>query len=454
MTLHSPEDRLHRLVKEAIDSGAADSLEAAQAMFEGYRLTLNIDPEAASQPDHQSALLTAVALGRRVFLGGVTVRGQLDVPLTIDLPLGPTLAGAVRQLGGGTAIAPDGAPQISIGGPAVPRSASVHLRTCWWDWRAGAAPAHTDLPPNGAAMPLSPMLAAALAVSETFFHVRGGSPAAGRRALGLSLWNPAARDWMNPSAGGPPLERLPASLWLIGLGHLGQAYLWALGLLPYHDPSQLDLVLQDVDVITPSTESTSILTDASMIGLQKTRAMSSWAEHRGFSTRIVERMFDAEFRHRDDEPSVALCGLDNALGRRALDKVGFDLVVEAGLGRGHRDFHSLRLHTLPALRGADEIWKTSAGGEDLTDRPGYRKLLAEGSLDQCGITLLAGKAVGAPFVGATSACLVISEVLRLLHQGPVHQLIELDLLGIGHQTTVPQARDFSGFNPGFTSSRQ
>jgi len=453
MTLHSPEDHLHRLVKEAIDSGAADSLEAAQALFEGYRLTLNIDAEAVRQPDHQSALLTAVALGRRVFLGGVTVCGPLEVPLNVDLPLGATLAGAVRQLGGRTGTSPDGGPQISIGGLAAPRAAGVHLRTCWWDWRAGAAPAHMDLPPNGAAMPLSPMLAAALAVSEAFFHVRGGTPTAGRRAVGLSLWDPASRDWLNSSAAGPTLERLPASLWLIGLGHLGQAYLWALGLLPYADPSQLDLVLQDVDVVTASTESTSILTDASMIGTRKTRSTSRWAEQRGFSTRIIERMFDAEFRRRDDEPPVALCGLDNALGRRALDKVGFDMVVEAGLGRGHRDFHTLRLHTLPALRSADEIWKTSVEDEDLTDRPGYRKLLADGSLDQCGVTLLAGKAVGAPFVGATAACLAVAEVLRLLHQGPVYQLVDLDLLGVSHQAAVIQAGDFSAFNPGFTAIR-
>jgi hypothetical protein len=454
MPLHSHADQLHRLVKEAIDSGSAESIEAAQALFEGYRLTLNIDADHVRQPDHQAALLTAVALGRRIFLGGVTVRGPLDGPLHLDLPLGATLAEAVRRLGGRPGAEPSTAPQISIGGSIAPRSTGVHLRTCWWGWRGGAAPAHVYVPPNGPAMPLSPMLAAALAVSEAFFHVRGGTPAAGRRMVGLSLWDPAARDWMTASADGPSLERLPASLWLIGLGHLGQAYLWALGLLPYADPSQLDLVLQDVDVVTPSTESTSVLTDASMIGLRKTRTMSGWAENRGFSTRIMERMFDAEFRRRDDEPPVALCGLDNALGRRALDKVGFDLVVEAGLGRGHRDFHTLRLHTLPALRSADEIWKAGVEGEDVTDRPGYRKLVTDGSLDQCAVTLLAGKAVGAPFVGATAACLAIAEILRLLHEGPVHQLIDFDLLGIGHQAAVRQTRDFSGFNPGFLAIKQ
>ena len=83
-----------------------------------------------------------------------------------------------------------------------------------------------------------------------------------------------------------------------------------------------------------------------MAGTMKTRAMASWAEQRGFGTRIHERLFDASFTRRDDEPAIALCGIDNALGRRALDRVGFAFVVEAGLGRGHRDFRTIRMHTL------------------------------------------------------------------------------------------------------------
>ena len=48
-------------------------------------------------------------------------------------------------------------------------------------------------------------------------------------------------------------------------------------------------------------------------------------------------------------------------------------------------------------------------------------MLKGGELDRCGVTLLAGKAVGAPFVGAATATLAVSEVLRLLHGGPVQQ---------------------------------
>jgi hypothetical protein len=112
---------------------------------------------------------------------------------------------------------------------------------------------------------------------------------------------------------------------------------------------------------------------------------------------------DASLARQDDEPAIALCGIDNAFGRRALDRVGFPFVVEAGLGRGHRDFRTIRMHTLPGSRPAAEIWKSGTQGDDVSDRSAYRCMLQDGELDQCGITLLAGKAVGAPLVGAGGA---------------------------------------------------
>jgi hypothetical protein len=266
----------------------------------------------------------------------------------------------------------------------------------------------------------------------------------------MSLWDLRPDvDWLAASPSERELAYLPSNLWLVGLGHLGQAYLWALGLLPFPDPSKLQLVLQDTDTITPSTESTSILSDAQSIGLKKTRAMAAWSDRRGFSTAIHERLFDATFRRQPDEPAIALCGIDNAVGRNALDKVGFDLVVEAGLGRGHRDFRTMRLHTLPGSRPAAALWRGHDRSEDVARQRAYQRLMREGLLDRCGVTLLAGKSVGAPFVGAAAATLVLADVLRLLHGGPIHQMVDLDLLCIEHRSAVLNAVDFSRFNPGF-----
>ena len=192
-----------------------------------------------------------------------------------------------------------------------------------------------------------------------------------------------------------------------------------------------------------------MLTSAAQVGQKKTRTMATWAQQCGFTTSIQERLFAADFTRQANEPSVALCGLDNAIGRRALDQVGFDFVVEAGLGRGYRDFRTMRLHTLPGPREASSLWTATDTAEDLASRPAYQELLKEGNLDRCGVTLLAEKSVGAPFVGAVAACLAISEILRLLHGGPIHQSLNLDLQAVEHCFAVPHPSDFSLINPGF-----
>ena len=449
-------DTLHRLVKQAMDSGECASVEEAEALFRGYRLHLEIDAADARSVEHQVTLLTAIALAKRVFLGGVTVDAAalVDVPRLVPLPLPATLGDAVTAVGASAAaaVAPAGTPTITIGRVPRERRAGFQVRTTSAGWRGGIVPAHVDANACGApAMPLASMLSAALAVNEAFFFVRDGAPSAGRRSVGFSLWQPSEADWLSELPGEPQATFLPSRLWLIGLGHLGQAFLWGLGLLPYPEPGKLSLVLQDGDVVTPSSESTSILTDPSMVGEKKTRAMAAWAARRGFQTTIVERLFDASTKRRQGEPSVALCGIDNPLGRRQLDDGGFDAVVEVGLGRGFHDFRRLRLHTLPGPKKAVELWgpvsETRTG--DLTDRAAYRRLLEVGSLDQCGVTLLAGKAVGAPFVGAVAAALALAEVLRLLHGAPLDQMVDLDLQCAEHRTVVLNPFDFSRLNPGY-----
>ena len=342
-------DSLHRLVKQAIDSRAVASVDEAEAQFGSYRLRVEIDHSTVADQVQQAALLTTVALARRVFLGGVSVIGPMDAPLILAMPFGHTLGDAVQVLGATPGDVDGETPTIVIGGNARARRSGFCVRTAAAGWRGGILPVHSELQPDGeGAMPLSGMLAAGLAVNEAFLFMNGRMPAAGRRALGLSLWSPGREaDWLQADQSEPVLTYLPSRLWLIGLGHLGQAYLWGLGLLPYQEPGDVTLVLQDIDIITESTESTSILTDSAMIGQKKTRAMAAWAEQRGFATALQERKFAADFRRQAEEPSVALCGLDNAAGRRALDQVGFDLIVDAGLGRGHRDFRSMRLHVLP-----------------------------------------------------------------------------------------------------------
>lgn len=203
-------DRVHRLVKEALDRGTVGSLEEAEALFQRYRLVLEIGATEAANAGHQATLLTAVALGRRVFLGGVLVRLGADAPLLVPLPLAPTLRDAIVELGGclSDETVPDELPIIVIGGSPRPRDVPFKIRTLARGWRGGIVPAESARHDGEEPMPLAAMLAAAFAISEAFLYIRGENAAAGYRSVGLSLWNPHPDvDWLAPSSNEPKIGR-------------------------------------------------------------------------------------------------------------------------------------------------------------------------------------------------------------------------------------------------------
>lgn len=448
-------DRLNRLVKLAVDTGEAATIEDAERLFAGYRLAVSVGAYAATSPTGQAALLTAVNTGRRSLLGGIEVAGIADMPLLVPLTPYRTLEEAVAGLGGKVvnAVRQD-APLVVIGDGAVETGHRFAVRTTFEGWAGGIVPVGADAMRLGERREFVPsgVLAGALAVAEAFQHLRGSQPAAGRRSTGLSLWRPDL-DWRDAEAAGPDISRLPSALWLIGLGNLGQAYLWTLGLLPYDDPCEVRLVLQDFDVLAASNDSTSLLTQQALIGQYKTRAMARWAERRGFRTAIVERRFTSDFRVGADDPAVALCGVDNALARAALEDVGFGRIIEAGLGGGTSDFLGFRTHVFPGARKARDIWRSNATDNAIRiDLPAYKSLAATGA-DHCGLTQLAGRTVGAPFVGAIAGAAVIAELLRLVNGAHGYDLVDGHLKDLNHHTVVP-AENPAPFNPGATEARR
>ena len=290
----------------ALDTGEVATVGAAYELFRSYRLAVLIGPELATSPAHQASLLTIVNTGRRAMLGGVVVVGALDVPLLVPIPGCAQLSEAVEHLGGlRVSETPAGVPTLILGdATAISEPGCISLAVTFENWRGGVIPTSDGRRLGEAgAIATAAVLAGALGVSEIFQHLRG-NPMAGRRSVGLSLWSPGHLEWETAPTG-PASLVLPSRLWLIGLGHLGQAYLWTLGLLPYNTPGDVKLVLQDFDRLTPANDSTSLLTNAKNIGEQKTRAMAEWAEARGFRTRLVERAFPGGIAIADDEPRLA-----------------------------------------------------------------------------------------------------------------------------------------------------
>ena len=314
---------------------------------------------------------------------------------------------------------------------------------------------------SGAAIILAGIQAAALGVSEIFQQALG-NPVPGRREVGISLWRPD-QEWRSAPAG-PKLEYLPASLWLLGLGHLGQAYAWTLGMLPYANPGAVEIGLLDFDTVVRGNMATQLLVRPSHIGLRKTRLVAAALEEIGLNTRIVERAFDANFHPEShpvltrDEARNALAGFDNVAPRRQLESAGFDRVVDAGLGAGAHEYLDILVHTFPAAESPATAFEEHSQSRPAL-KPAYEREVArqvQGGAGRdaarCGLLELAGVTVAAAFVGTIASTLVVADILRLLHAGENYSVIALDLRAPNHLTAVLNTEPVTGPPPPYTAA--
>jgi hypothetical protein len=433
-------ESMHRLAKMALDSGEVDSPEAALALFSRYRVRIHLGRGWADTLAGQACFLTALNTCARAFLGGVEVHGDLDSVLRVPLFEGRCGGDVVEELGGGVAAAlATNLPTIAIGEPPLDLPQGFCVRLGWDGWCASVVPAGERQPLSCQRdNPMAGVAAAALGVNEAFLYVRGDLLDAGHRTVGLSLWNPLAiSNWR--AHVGPDLQYLPRALWLVGLGHLGQAYAWTLAMLPY-PKARAHLVLQDFDKAAKSNLSTCMLLGAADLGKRKVRLVAERLEQAGFTTDLVERRLGPDHRVLAGEPTTALIGVDNVAARRDLDTANFGLVVEAGLGSGYRDFRNIRTHTFPGPRQPSQIWTADAGAQaGVKLNEAYKKLAAERG-DLCGMTLLASRAVATPFVGALAATLVLAEVVRPLHGGGIHAALDIQMKNLAFRIGPASAR--------------
>ncbi|MBR0554416.1 hypothetical protein J5J10_01895 [Ciceribacter sp. L1K23] len=434
---------LNRTAKLDVDGGSVADFEQAVRRLETHRVQVRVGSEVARSASHQAALLTVVNIAHRFALGGVFIEGDLSAASLIGADMGLPLGEAVRKLGGTDGKFEPGLPTIVIG--TVSDQSEPAIIVTFEGWRGGVVRrSSARLSELTSVMPAA-VLAGAIATAEAFSMLRGNVEA-GRRAVGLSLWRPdASGDWLGSMSNGPELVALPDHLWVLGLGHLGQAFLWTLMLCDFPEPQKVRLTLQDMDRVSISTQSTSILSWPGRVGERKTRDVGSILEARGFQTTLIERPFDGNFRHDGTmDPAVLVCGVDNALARARLETPGFPFIVEAGIGHTSMDFSALRVHTFPSSgKSAAELWSEREARRIANlDKPAYKRL-ADGARNVCGLERLAETAVGVPFVGTVGGCIMLAEVLRLLSGDQPDKLVDLDLRSMKSRRAFVNSFDFA-----------
>lgn len=85
-------------------------------------------------------------------------------------------------------------------------------------------------------------------------------------------------------------------------------------------------------------------------------------------------------------------------------------------------------------------------------QPAYQSLANTGLRDQCGLTLLAGRSVGAAFVGAATAALVIAELVRMVLGVHSYEIIDGTLRSLLHRKALKNGEVADPFNPGYTKA--
>lgn len=457
----SPDD-LGRTLKIELDEGRAATAEEAERLTATYRIGVRLGEGFWTNRTATAAALTTINCAVRAFRGDVFVAANGDAVIPYGWGLGRRLSDIVDSYGA-TLVdrLPDDLPFIvSINEPRSTdrtREGPTILHATWDGWAGGVVIESGHRRSEDDDQPLAGVVAGALAVSEAFQSIRGFA-LAGSRPIGLSLWRPDL-SWLDPVGRGPALDVLPEKIWLLGLGHLGQAYAWSLGWLPY--PRGAPMVgLVDPQYVVKANVDTGLLAAVEHVEKRKTRVVADRLEALGMRTLLVERDFDANFRRGPNEPALAFAGFDSPEPRWHLETAGFMRIVDAGLGGGPQYLEML-LHAFPSeLRPATAFPQAERpDAEALLDRPAYAAEIARREADgltneaaRCGVVEIAGRTVGAAFVGAAASALVLAEELRALHDGPRFEVVSWSLRSPEHIEAVVNPAPGPETNPGYVTA--
>jgi hypothetical protein len=422
-----------RITKVMADAARVGSFSEAEARLDSIQLDVVVGDDQLGTPAGQAAALTAVATARKCF-GGVTIVAEKDAPLIAALPVGKTLLKAARRLGARMATKSRTSATHTIRIGSTPTPAGWNL-SCWWDrWLAGTR-AFDDDGPGDSRLPLAGVFAGALAVRQVFACVVANRNLPPRDAT-VSLWMP----WepVDRSVNRPERFDVPDKLWLLGLGHLGQAFVWNLCFLG--GSGDRLAVLQDDQKIGVENEATSLLVlpNGRQIGKRKTRVADAWLEGSGWRTQLIERRHLGDVAITDKDPPYLLSGLDRLEPRLTLARHGFPFMLDAGIGHGPGDFEGIQVRTIAKGQAIEGLWdkpKTDDEGtpKGLLSRQAYVEL--ERHVGQCGTVEFAQASVAVPFVGAATGALVIASVIQLasLQASPLFLQMEL---GAPEMTTI------------------
>lgn len=386
-------ESLNRTMKLAMDEGRVESYQEAIELFRSFRIRLLVAPGFSSIPGAEAAVLTLLRAGPKTFLGGVELVGPFNERCTLAWFANKSLGDVAAECG--VSVGQDAEvylPTICVG-PGAAATDGFWLGLAVEADGFVLTPDVSRMSPDDGSVEAG-VAGAGAALNQAFQHIYRKAPQAGQREVTFHF----------PM---PDRQAARRDLWLVGLGHLGQACLWTM-MLKGGDACPTLVRLTDDDKVSTSSLSTCLLVDAADVGRKKVNAVATRLKCLGVRVRRDPVRMDLDTGPVTSGQPLCVVAVDNLALRKSLDRVHGAVVVEAGIGDGVDGFTRVQAHVFPGRRLARDIW----AGEDPKasrtvdiSRPAYRSLLEE-SGDECGTTLVAGRSIATPFVGAFAGALL------------------------------------------------
>jgi molybdopterin/thiamine biosynthesis adenylyltransferase len=400
-------------------------LPEANKMMDNSQVWLIAHNSIIQSLTEQMAFITAVNIAKRVFLGGVNCILPEVVPNLLVLKSNSFTDLVIYYGGTLTTVTPDkNDVKLLFGAECYDDNC---LEVVAEGWRGGVnfhdqeriIFAKKDNP-----ISLGPVAAASLACYFAFCKIFKLIDSDLVINTGVSLWNiNSGTEWHKNSNDGPRNINMPRKIWALGLGHLGQAYLWTCGLMPFNDPSKVLFLLQDDDIVESENIGSQVLCNDSDIGFPKTRACLKFLEDLNFKTRIVEKRFlpgNSEEEWIMKFPFL-LNGVDNVLTRRIINKNYHKLFLDGATNGSSSLFDSFTLKNVTYIEKAlDIIWPITETGESVLHKNLNERYNKE---NNCGILTNIG--ISVPFVGLFGATFLIAELLRSLNEGTIYSIVSV-----------------------------
>lgn len=412
-----------------------DVNEAISQMNESS-IWLIADESIINSYSKQLAFLTAVNIAHRVFLGGVYCLLPINTPNLLKIR-SLYLNDLVSKSGGLTAKGKPKRQEIKILF-GIECYDDQCIESVFSGWRGGANFNNQDrivFSDTDSNISLGPIASASISCYHAFCKVYQINNDGIDLNVGISLWNlNSGKEWYKDENDGPDTLNLPRNIWILGLGHLGQAYLWTLGLMPFNEPKEILFLLQDADIVGPENIGSQVLCSEENTEKPKTRACMIFLENLNFKTQIIEKPFvagDSEQEWAKAFPFI-LNGVDNIKTRKSINKASFKLFLDGATNGKFDLFDSFTMKNISAIeKDSDLLWPQESENDVIFHKNLYQKYE---KTHQCG--QLTNIGISTPFVGLFSSTIVVSELLRSLNQGKRYSIVSLQLKDLSSMEAI------------------